>query len=215
MPASTSPCCLGRLSKIFQKRRASSAPADKSVFSSGASAMPSTLPLWPVSVATLWKLGYFHTFSSWFMYPCPETISLSCGFHTKPQTWDPLSMELMQVPVVTFQKWICRSAVPPPVANNPWFQGHQAMAFTAALCSRKDHRGTSDPWSQTCTTLSLPPDASFPPSDHSNPQTSPSWATSLRTRCSRILTSCKRTSPVRLPLARIGPHQDRAPTLSP
>lgn len=43
-------------------------------------------------------------------------------------TWDLLSTLLTIEPVETFQKQICLSAVPPPVASNVGCQGHQDIA---------------------------------------------------------------------------------------
>mmetsp|Transcript_4860 Transcript_4860/g.10685 ORF Transcript_4860/g.10685 Transcript_4860/m.10685 type:complete len:277 (-) Transcript_4860:511-1341(-) len=216
MAASAFPFCFDpRGSNIFQKRNASSAPADNTVDSSGARASPKTRPLCPVNVANFWKLGYRQTFNSLFTYPCPDTNSLSCGFQTNALTCDPLSVEAMHTPLVAFHNLICLSAVPPPVARRPRFQGHHAMAFTAALCSRNDHLGTSASFSHTWTTLSFPPVASAPASDQSNPHTSPSCASSFFTRCSRMRTSWRWSSPVLLPLARIGPHHPTTPTRSP
>jgi hypothetical protein len=47
-------------------------------------------------------------------------------------TWDLVSMALKQEPVLQFQKRICLSAVPPPLANMLDCHGHHANAFTAA-----------------------------------------------------------------------------------
>ncbi len=44
-------------------------------------------------------------------------------------TCDLVSTELTKLPVAVFQKQICRSAVPPPVANNVGCHGHHDIAW--------------------------------------------------------------------------------------
>ena len=50
---------------------------------------------------------------------CVDTNSFEFLAHAILQTWDPVSMHLIGVPVKVFQNRILRSAVPPPDANNP------------------------------------------------------------------------------------------------
>ena len=50
-------------------------------------------------------------------------------------TWDPVSMELRRAPVWVFQNVMLRAAVPPPEASRLAWKGHQASAFTAAVCA--------------------------------------------------------------------------------
>ena len=75
-------------------------------------------------------------------------------------------------PVNVFQNLIHRSAVPPPLANNPGWWGDQAMALTAAKCSVKVWTGCKLLEFQTKSLLSLPPEAKYWLSgDHFKPQT--------------------------------------------
>ena len=68
-------------------------------------------------------------------------------------------MELSSAPVCVFQKRMERSAVPPPDASRLDWKGHQASAFTAAVCAvslRPACKTLSHPRSQTTCALSPP-----------------------------------------------------------
>ena len=79
-------------------------------------------------------------------------------------------------PVSVFQNLMHLSAVPPPLANSPWWWGDQAMALTAAKCSVKAWTGWRLLAFQTNNLLSFPPEARYWLSgDHFNPQTSWRW----------------------------------------
>ena len=85
-------------------------------------------------------------------YPCASGLLLTgclqsmCGLQKQAcssdsakqgcaLTWDPVSMELRRAPVWVFQNLMLRSAVPPPEASRLAWKGHQASAFTAAVCA--------------------------------------------------------------------------------
>ena len=114
----------------------------------------------------------------------------------RKRTWLPVSNSLSMFPNCTFQKRICLSCVPPPVARTPATCGSHASALTAAVCSWNFHNGDESPGcaavivpssafrrreelrrSHMHTLLSLPPLASRPPCAalsefHRSPQTS-------------------------------------------
>lgn len=48
-------------------------------------------------------------------------------------TWVEVGREAVRAPVEVDQKWMCLSAVPPPVARREDCQGDQAIALTAAV----------------------------------------------------------------------------------
>lgn len=86
-------------------------------------------------------VGYFHN-SSWFsLNPWLEQISLWCFDHKREHTCDPVSIEFNTLPELVFQNLMVRSAVPPPLARSPRWNGHHANAFTAALCWVSCSRG--------------------------------------------------------------------------
>jgi hypothetical protein len=75
-------------------------------------------------------------------------------------------------PVAVFQRRMQRSALPPPVASRVALWLDQASAFTAALCPANVSMGAGRCGLQTCTRLSLPPDArSRSLCDHFRPHT--------------------------------------------
>src|SRR6266700_3400231 len=113
------------------------------------------------------------------------TISLYPVLHRKLVTCDPVSMLFVLAPVVVFQKWMCRSWLPPPVARRLDCHGHHANAFTAARWFVFVNLGAARlRASQIETRLSLAPVASCAPSArHSRPQTSPVCDTSSATLC--------------------------------
>lgn len=79
------------------------------------------------------------------------------------QTWLPASVDIVHVPVLTFQNLIVRSAQPPPLARIEGCHGHHARALTAAKWSLNVYKGAvSVPCpviaaDHNCTKLSLPP----------------------------------------------------------
>jgi hypothetical protein len=56
------------------------------------------------------------------------TSSEECFDQARLQTWEPVSTHCMGCPVSVFQKRMHRSAVPPPLANRPWWCGDHAIA---------------------------------------------------------------------------------------
>ncbi len=110
-------------------------------------------------------------------------------------TWLPVSMELSRAPVCMFQNLMQRSAVPPPEASRLAWKGHQARALTAAWCPNRVRTGSRPPSSQTCSLLSLPPEARcWPLGDHFKPQTSSAWPLSCAVMWSRTLHQLSLTS---------------------
>ena len=132
------------LSKSFQNLNVSSADAVHIVELSGDCAMWSTLCVWPYNYAIFLQLGSesadlltFHT-QSWFStYPCELTNYFYSLFHNNEHTWLYVFISFNILPVSMFQSRRVLSADPPPVANKFLCQGHQARAFTAALCPSK------------------------------------------------------------------------------
>lgn len=105
--------------KTCQNRSVSSPAPVTIVDPSGDMAKYKTRYVCPVRVTTLLRLGYRHT-TIWFReYPCVLTISLQFCDHARLQTWLPVSTQLSAEPLRVFQKRMHRSAVPPPLANNP------------------------------------------------------------------------------------------------
>lgn len=105
--------------------------------------------------------------------------------HSNEQTCDLESIESMSVPLLTFQNFIQRSAVPPPVAKTFGCHGHHARARTAAWCWLNMWSGSVTPFGvstlalvpvidgQIFTKLSFPPLAKYLKSfDHLRPHTS-------------------------------------------
>lgn len=145
-------------------------------------AMKSTLEVWPVSSAIFTIEGYFQRVSWFWVNPWELSNSLSFLFHSREQTWEPVSTEFKHAPVWVFQNFMDRSPPPPPEASKfPW-KGHQARALTAAVCSSsrwshwvgelEDATDLSQMWRM----LSFPPLANCcPDADHFNPQTSWVW----------------------------------------
>src|SRR5258708_529274 len=103
--------------KIFQNRRVSSAAPVQTMDPSGEVAMWRTRLVWPFNSFTRAMVGYFHNCSWLSAKPWDERISFSIGDHCRAQTWEPVSMELINDPEAAFQNLMLRSAVPPPEAN--------------------------------------------------------------------------------------------------
>lgn len=93
-----------------------------------------TLAVWPLNSWIFVIEGYFHKISWFSLNPWDEQISLWCFDQSNEQTCDPVSIEFKTAPELVFQNLIVLSAVPPPLASNPRWNGHHANAFTAALC---------------------------------------------------------------------------------
>lgn len=119
-------------------------------------------------------------------------------------------------PVSVFQNRMHLSAVPPPLASNPWWCGDHAMALTAAKCSVKAWTGCKLDAFQTNNLLSLPPEAKYWLSgDHLRPHTSCLWPTSLRSEAKGgVLTSLWRINLSLEPELKLSPFQAKAPTLA-
>lgn len=206
--------CDRALLNTFQKRNVSS-PAPVTIASpSGLNAKYRTRYECPVNLATCVNDGYFHTRIWFWEYPCVDTSSDECFDHAKLHTCEPVSTHCIGCPVNVFQKRMQRSAVPPPLANSPWWCGDQAIAFTAAMCSEYDWTGLSECWFHTYRRLSLPPLARYWLSgDHFRPHTSCRWPGSRRSdtsagvRVSRCIINRSRD-----PLDKISPFHASAPT---
>lgn len=206
--------CDRALLNTFQKRNVSS-PAPVTIASpSGLNAKYSTRYEWPVNLATCVNDGYFHT-RIWFCeYPCVDTNSDECFDHARLHTCEPVSTHCIGCPVSVFQNRMQRSAVPPPLANSPWWCGDHAIAFTAAICSEYDWTGLNECWFHTYRRLSLPPLARYWLSgDHLRPHTSCRWPLKRRSdtnagvRVSRCIINRSRD-----PLDKISPFHASAPT---
>lgn len=164
----------------FQKRRVSSPAPVTTVSASGDMARYKTLKLCPVKVAIFLSDGYFQTTMALSEYPCVLTISFELLLNMRLQTWDPVSIELTSVPILVFQNFMQRSAVPPPDASKPLWCGLHAIALTAALWDPNLCIGSVGlelfPLDHTINLLSLPPDARYWSSnDHFRPQISCLW----------------------------------------
>jgi hypothetical protein len=121
--------------KTFQNLRVSS-PAPVTIFyPHGLIARYSTLYECPVRVITFFIDGYFQTIIWFWEYPWVDTISFVVFENNKLQTWDPVSIELIERNYRVSQNLMHLSAVPPPVARSPDWLGLHAIAFTAALWS--------------------------------------------------------------------------------
>ncbi len=70
----------------FQNLSVSSPAPVTIVCPDGFIAKNNTRLVWPVSVVTFYKLGYFHTMISLFEYPCVETSSFVVFENIKLQT---------------------------------------------------------------------------------------------------------------------------------
>ena len=139
-------------------------------------AKKSTLLVWPVSVAIFCREGYFHTIISLFEYPWVLTSYFVFLENIRLHTCEPVSMLSNNVLPSAFQNLIVLSAVPPPLANTPWFCGLQANPLTAALWPVNLQIGVELWILQTNNLLSLPPDANkLPSNDHFNPHTYCVW----------------------------------------
>ena len=132
-------------------------------------------------------------------------ISLYVFDHNKADICDCVSILCTILPLWMFHILICLSEVPPPVASILCCHGHQATAFTAALCWRNTCTGSwfdmgdednesfvedvSLAMSQILTRLSLAPLAKYLASQlHFKPQIScvcnlsePVWCWAIRT----------------------------------
>ena len=53
---------------------------------------------------------------------------MECGDQMREVTWESVHSEDVLAPVVDDQKWILRSALPPPVARRDDCHGHHARA---------------------------------------------------------------------------------------
>ena len=73
--------------------------------------------------------------------PWVESSSLECGDQINEVTWDVVQRVLVRAPVVDDQKWILRSAVPPPVASRDDCHGHQARAYMSVVTQDCHERG--------------------------------------------------------------------------
>jgi hypothetical protein len=141
----------------------------------------------PSSSLILTMDGYFHKHSWFRANQCDDNISFSCGFHWRPQTWDPVSMEFKSAPVLEFQNLMVQSAVLPPLVRRFHSWGDQARAFTAAWWSVSSKGGAVlakvvTPHKHSL--LLLPPLASVSPSlFHCNPHTSCEWLCNAVTLC--------------------------------
>ena len=139
---------LGADPKMFQNRRDSSAAAETTVLPSGLHARLNIRWVWPVNSFTFVRLDLLPNFHSinWFSEkPCELHRSRWCLLHKIEHTCEPVSIDFSMAPLLEFHSLMLRSAVPPPLANNPRLKGHQSNALTAALCCFRINRGdTSD-----------------------------------------------------------------------
>lgn len=115
-------------SKILQNFRFSSAAAVARTWPSGLRAECRILDSCAGISMTLFNDGYAHTVNWLWGRPCVDTISLWWWDQWSDVTCDPALTDFIRAPVDEFQKWICLSSLPPPVASVEWFQGHQASA---------------------------------------------------------------------------------------
>ena len=145
--------------------------------------------------------------------------------HSNEQTCDLESIESMSVPLLTFQNFIQRSAVPPPVAKTFGCHGHHARARTAAWCWLNMWSGSVTPFGvstlalvppidgQIFTKLSFPPLAKYLKSvDHFRPHTSCVCPVNVVTLWSLWRTSWCIIDPSRLPELMINEFQASDPT---
>jgi len=165
--------------KTFQNLSVSSPAAEATVHPFGLCAIYNTLEVWPLSSAIFSIEGYFQRASWFWVKPWELSNSRSFLLHSRAHTCEPVSTEFKHAPVWVFQNLMQWSPPPPPEARRFAWNGHQASAFTAALCS-------SNLWSQWVgefeetivlshmwITLSLPPLANCcPEGDHLSPQIS-------------------------------------------
>lgn len=121
--------------KTFQNLSVSSPAAEATVQPSGLWAMWRTLDVWPIISAIFTIDGYFQRINWFWVNPWELRSSLSFLFHSKAQTWEPVSTEFRHAPVCMFQNFMVRSPPPPPEASKLLWKGHQARALTAEVWS--------------------------------------------------------------------------------
>ena len=168
------------LGNTFQKRKVSSPAPVTILCPHGLMERYSTRWWCPVKVWTFYMLGYFQRIIWFNEYPCVLTISCVVLENIRLQTWEPVSTAWSGCRVCVFQNLMCLSAVPPPVANKPFWWGDQPIALTAAVWSWNLASGRLDCKFQIISLLSFPPDAScWSSKDHFKPQTSCLCPTSL------------------------------------
>jgi hypothetical protein len=92
------------------------------------------------------------------------------------QTWDPVSMVLVQTISLMSQSLMLLSVEPPPVARREFLWDDHARALTAAVCYWSLPMCLFILGSQTKTRLSFPPEArKLLSADHLRPQISCLW----------------------------------------
>ena len=118
--------------KTFQNRSVSSPAPVTIVYPSGLTARYSTRKVCPVKDTIFFMLGYFHSTTWFWLYPCVLTSSFTFFENSKLHTCEPVSVQATCSIVSVFQNRMHRSAVPPPLARSPCWCGDHAIAFTAA-----------------------------------------------------------------------------------
>jgi hypothetical protein len=145
----------------------------------------------PSSSLSLTMDGYFHKHSWFRANPCNNKIIFSCGFHSRAQTWDSMSIEftVKSVPILEFKNWWSNRQYRHPLPGDSVHEETRPELWPQLNGPSVEREEQYSPkwWHPTPhkhNLLSLPPLASVSPSMfHCNPHPSCEWLRNVATLC--------------------------------